>query len=258
MTLFAVIRSALAITAVLLAGAFRPEATETGAVASEWPTAGWRTSTPEEQGMDSVALTDLVDFGASHQLESLLVARHGVIVVEAFYAPFPAGVKHRTNSVTKPGIGALVAIALEERRLESPDQRAVDFFPDRLIANLDDRKKAITIQNLLDMRSGLDWTEPLTDEPPRSMFAMERSANWAQFVLDQPMAANPGATFLYDSGNSHLLSAILTQATGESALDYVQKRLFGLWGSPTFSGATIRRAFRSAVYGLFLQPRDMA
>src|SRR6516162_6539076 len=111
--------------------------------------------------MDSTTLANLIGFGATHELESLLVIRHGTIIAEAYYAPFRTGVKHRINSATKSIIGTLIAIALREGLLDSLDHRAMDFFSDRTIAYLDDNKKAITIQNLLDMTSGLDWTEPL-------------------------------------------------------------------------------------------------
>ena len=110
MVFLALSRSALAIAALLLFGPSYSEAAEGEVVAYEWPTAGWRVSTPEEQGMDSAALAALVDFGASRGLNSLLVARHGMIVVEAFYAPFRSGLKHRTRSVTKSFIGTLVGI----------------------------------------------------------------------------------------------------------------------------------------------------
>ena len=111
--------------------------------------------------MDSTSLANLIDFGATHELESLLVIRHGTIIAEAYYAPLRLGVKHRINSATKSVIGTLIAIALKDGLLDSPDHPVVDFFSDRTIANLEDNKKAITIQNLLDMTSGLDWTEPL-------------------------------------------------------------------------------------------------
>ena len=208
--------------------------------------------------MSSAALAELIDYGATHELESMLIVRHGAIVAEAYYAPFRAGVKHRMNSATKSVIGTLVAIALKEGRLSSTDQRAVDFFADQTIANLDDRKRAITIQNLLDMTSGLSWTERLGDGRPQSMIAMERSADWAQFVLDQPMAAGPGTTFNYSSGNPHLLSAILTKATGESALDYARERLFGPLGISDVFWRQDPQGVSVGGFGLFLQPRDMA
>jgi CubicO group peptidase (beta-lactamase class C family) len=208
--------------------------------------------------MDSSLLANLIDFGATHELESLLVIRHGTIVAEAYYAPFRAGVKHRINSATKSVIGTLIAIALKDGLLDSPDHPVVDFFSDRTIANLDDNKKAITIQNLLDMTSGLDWTEPLGEGLPQSMIAMERSADWEQFVLDRPIATKPGAAFNYDSGNPQLLSAILTRLTGQSALDYARKRLFEPLGISDVFWRSDPRGVSIGGYGLLLQPRDMA
>ena len=133
----------------------------------------------------------------------------------------------------------------------------MDFFSDRTIVNLDDNKKAITIQNLLDMTSGLDSTEPLGEGPPRSMIDMEHSADWEQFVLDRPMATKPGAAFNYNSGNPRL-SAILTKLTGQSAVDYARKRLFEPLGISDVFWRSDPRGVSIGGYGLFLQPRDMA
>ena len=251
-------RSALLVTALFLSTQTLCGSAPATDIPEAWPTKEWKTSTPEEQGMDSKALADLVDFGRTHELDSLLVIRHGTIVAEAYYAPFRAGLKHRINSVTKSVIGTLVAIALKQGRLDSLDHRAMDFFQDRKIANLDEEKKAITIQNLLDMTSGLDWSEPPDDGLPHSMVAMRRSADWEQFVLDRPMAAKPGATFNYDSGNPQLLSAILTRLTGESALDYARKQLFGPLGISDVYWPSDPRGISTGGFGLFMHPRDMA
>jgi CubicO group peptidase (beta-lactamase class C family) len=179
-----------------------------------WPTEGWETSSPEAQGMTSRDLADLVTFGISNGMHSLLVTRHGKIVAEAYYAPFTSGLKHRINSATKSVIGSLVAVALKEGLQKSLDQPVLDFFPDRTFANVDERKKALTLRNLLDMTSGLEWSEPLSNAVPASMFAMERSRDWLQVILDQRMMREPGATFDYNSGNPHVLSAILSKVTG--------------------------------------------
>jgi CubicO group peptidase (beta-lactamase class C family) len=252
-----IVRSTLLAASILL-----PSLTPWGAAADDgserWPTKEWRTSTPEEQGMASASLASLIDFGATHELESLLIVRHGAIVAEAYYAPFRAGVKHRINSATKSVIGTLIAIALKEGLIDSPDHRVVNFFSDRTIANLDDDKKAITIQNLLDMTSGLDWTEPLGEGRPRSMIDMEHSADWEQFVLDRPMARKPGVAFNYNSGNPQLLSAILTKLTGQSALDYARKRLFEPLGISDVFWRSDPHGVSIGGYGLFLEPRDMA
>src|SRR5260370_13470074 len=78
---------------------------------STWPTQEWRTSSPEEEGMDSKELAKLVDWGTTHNFDSLLVQRHGKIVAEAYYAPYPARVPHRVYSVTNAVIGTLTEIA---------------------------------------------------------------------------------------------------------------------------------------------------
>jgi CubicO group peptidase (beta-lactamase class C family) len=100
-----------------------------GATEPIWPTKEWQTSSPEEQGMDSKELAELVDFGArrilatpgvtlSSMLDSLLVVRHGKIVVEAYYAPYATGIPHTINSVTKAIISTLTAIAFKDGLLE--------------------------------------------------------------------------------------------------------------------------------------------
>jgi CubicO group peptidase (beta-lactamase class C family) len=170
----------------MIAGSICSGAADAHAVTEPiWPTKGWQTSSPEEQGMDSKELAELVDFGArrilatqgvtfSSMLDSLLVVRHGKIVVEAYYAPYTAGIPHDIRSATKAVISTLTAIAWKDGLLDSPSHRVLDFFDRRSIATLDDKKEAITIQNLLDMTSGFAWTEPL-DGRPDSMFEMERS-----------------------------------------------------------------------------------
>jgi CubicO group peptidase (beta-lactamase class C family) len=195
-----------------------------------WPTRGWETSTPEEQGMDSAALARLVDFGKTKSFDSLLLVRHGRIVLEAYYAPYTADIPHAINSSTKAVIGTLVAIAYKDGLLDNLDHPALDFFADRNIANVDDRKRAITIQNLLDMTSGIEWEQGFEGGREQSLHDLERSPDWVQFILDRPMAHRPGETFYYNDGNPHLLSAIITKLSGLSARDYANAKLFGRLG----------------------------
>jgi len=222
-----------------------------------WPTMQWQTSTPEEQGMDSVALANLLDFGTTRSLDSLLLVRHGRIVLDAYYAPYAADIPHRINSSTKAVVGTLLAIAQKEGVLDSFDHPAMDFFGDRIFATADDGKKAITIQHLLDMTSGIDWKEPL-DGRPASMIEMMRQPNWVKFVLDRPMAHAPGEVFNYNSGSTHLLSAIITRLTGMSAADYAQAKLFGPLGISVSNWRQDPQGVSSGGFGLALLPRDMA
>jgi CubicO group peptidase (beta-lactamase class C family) len=151
-----------AITAAICNGATpAPETTQT-----IWPTKEWQISSPEKEGMDSKKLAQLVDWGAAHHFDSVLVARHGKIVLEMYYAPYIAGIPHELYSVTKSVTGTLAAIAWKEGLLDSTSHRVLDFFDHSKIANLDPRKEAITVQNLSDMTSGLAWTEEVGNSIP--------------------------------------------------------------------------------------------
>ncbi|MDI1287352.1 MAG: serine hydrolase [Reyranella sp.] len=222
-----------------------------------WPAREWPLSSPEAEGMSSQSLADLVAFGAANAMDSLLVTRHGRIVLDATYAPFQAGLKHRIYSSTKSVTATLIALAIRDGKLDSTDRKVVDFFPELAIANLDDAKKAITIRHLLDMTSGLDWDEGVNGGFA-TYVAMERSPNWVQFILDRPMAAVPGTVFYYNTGNSHLLSAILGKVTGRSALDYARETLFGPLGIEDVRWRADPQGISGGGNGLYLKPGDMA
>ena len=242
---------------MLLVSICSATASAQGATESPWPTRQWPTSTPEEQGMDPAALARLVEFGTTRSFDSLLIARHGRIVLDAYYAPYAADIPHITNSTTKAVIGTLTAIASRDGLLDSTDHPMLDFFADRSIANVDERKKAITVQNLLDMTSGLDWEEPLSGRPV-SLIATERSPDWIKFILDRQMSNAPGDIFNYNSGNPHLLSAVITKLTGLSASDYAKATLFGPLGISTWNWRRDPQGISTGGYGLALLPRDMA
>jgi CubicO group peptidase (beta-lactamase class C family) len=241
------------IATVICSGA----ATTQGATEPIWPTNGWQTSTPEEQGVDSKELTNLVDFGVTHHLDSLLLVRHGKIVAEVYYAPYSEGILHEVNSTTKAVIGTLIAIAWKDGLLDNPNHPVLDFFDKSKVKDVYDGKVAITVQNLLDMTSGFDWNEGL-DGPDISSHAMEYCPNWVDFILDRPMSNSPGEVFYYNSGNAHLLSAIITKLSGMTALEYAQAKLFGPLGIDHVFWRSDPQGISVGGYDLFLEPRDMA
>src|SRR5882757_8305985 len=130
-----------------------------GSAETAWPAKSWAVSTPEEQGMDSGGLARLIDIVGTRRQDSLMIVRHGKIVAEAYYAPYVSGVSHDLRSVTKSVTGTLTAIALRDGFFDSADHPVLDYFSDRQVSNIDDNKKAITIQSLLDMTSGIKWQE---------------------------------------------------------------------------------------------------
>jgi CubicO group peptidase (beta-lactamase class C family) len=223
-----------------------------------WPTTQWQTSTPEEQGMDSAALARLVAYGNTRSFDSLLIARHGKIVLDAYYAPYTADIPHVINSCTKAVIGTLTAIAIEDGLLDSLNHPMLDFFAGRSIENVDDGKKAITVQTLLDMTSGMEWEEGIEGGREQSLHEFGRSADQVQFVLDRPMSNMPGEVFNYNSGNPHLLSAILTKLTGMTAGDYANARLFGPLGIAAPNWPHDSQGLSTGGGGVALRPRDMA
>ena len=225
-----------------------------------WPTKDWQISTPEAEGMDSKELAELIDRGIGYKFDSLLIVRHGRIVLEAYYAPYAAGILHAQYSVTKSVIGTLTGIAFKEGLLDRPSHRVLDFLDHRNLANVDQRKEAITVQNLLDMTSGIEWTEQVGSIIPATAtdIQMGNSLAWVKFVLDRPMSNPPGDIFNYNSGNPHLLSAILTKLTGMSALEYAKTKLFGPLGISDVSWSFDSQGISNGGWGLYLKPRDMA
>jgi CubicO group peptidase (beta-lactamase class C family) len=223
-----------------------------------WPAKTWAVSTAEAQGMDSGRLAQLVDTVGERKQDSLLIVRHGKIVVEAYYAPYASGIPHDLRSVTKSITGTLTAIEIQQGLLDSVDHKILDLFADSQIANIDDNKRALTVQSLLDMTSGIAWVEKAYT-PDETLFEMYRSPNPTQFVLDRPMSGVPGTQFYYNGGNPYLLSALINRKTGHGAARFAKDMLFGplgitsaRWGKPDAQGVTDGEA------GLFLTPEDMA
>lgn len=223
-----------------------------------WPVPQWKVSTPEQQGMDSADLAKLVAFGRTRSFDSLLITRHGRIILDAYYAPYTADIPHVMNSATKAIISSLIAMVHEDGLLDSFDHPVLDLFAGRSVVNVDDRKKAITVQNLLDMTSGFDWDEGFQGGREQSLADLGRSPDWVKFILDRPMAHPPGEVFYYNSGNSHLLSAIITKLTNQRAADYANARLFAPLGIAPPFWRRDPQGLTTGAFGLFLRPHDMA
>lgn len=223
-------RTRMLMAAVLVAslrafGSFAVAAENQNTQEVVWPMKSWQTSSPEAQGMDSASLARLIETVGTYKQDSLTVIRHGRIVADAYYAPYVPGVSHDLRSVTKSVVSTLTAILLEKGDLDSVEHSVVDLSSDRQVQNVDARKKAMTVQNLLDMTSGIEWVEKLYT-PGETIMKMYDSANRTAFVLNQPMAAEPGSAFQYNSGNPYLLSALITKTTGQNAFDFATKELF--------------------------------
>ncbi|HEY91682.1 MAG TPA: serine hydrolase [Dehalococcoidia bacterium] len=194
-----------------------------------WPVGRWRTSTPEEQGMDSELLVQTCNFARQHGLHihSLLIIRHGYAVVDAYFHPFLPGTMHDLASCTKSFTATLIGIAVDKGFIKSVKQPVLGFFPNNRVANLTDLKKELTLEHLLTMTSGMACYNEPGEITLREMF---QSPDWRQFVLDLPMIEPSGTRFEYCSPGSHLLSAIVRETTGMSTLAFAREYLFGPLG----------------------------
>jgi CubicO group peptidase (beta-lactamase class C family) len=152
------------------------------------------------------------------RLRSLLVSWRGEIVVERYFggarATQPANIKSASKSV----ISALVGLAVSRGLITSVDQKITDYFPE-LAKDRDPRKRDITIEDLLTMRSGLESTSG------RGYGAWVQSANWVRYVLARPLVADPGTRVDYSTGSSHLLSAVIAKASKVSTWQFAQEQL---------------------------------
>jgi hypothetical protein len=145
---------------------------------------------------------------------------------------------------------------MKESKIANVNQKVLDFFSDLKPAALDDRKRGMTLESLLTMSSGLDWpTSGLAEDLLPGLY---RSSDWSQYILDRPMAAEPGRAFNYSSANSYLLSAIIKRTTAMSALDYGRKNLFGPLGITDIVWPSDPSGVNTGGGGLELTPVDMA
>jgi CubicO group peptidase (beta-lactamase class C family) len=225
-----------------------------------WPTNGWRASTPEEQGMDAEKLAAMFDqIQQDHlDLNSLLVVRNGSLVSELYVYPYSKEQAHDAFSVTKSVIGTLVGIAIQKGFIKDVHQTLLSLLPAEGVTNIEDEKKAITIENLLTQTSGLDCND---NSATIGIGAMMSSANWVNFVLSQPMVTPPGEKFNYCTNAIELLSAVIQQTTGMSAREFANQYLFaplGIGAIPIERWPSDPQGVSTGGYGLVLTPQEMA
>ena len=234
-------------------------ATPTSIQPDYWPTEGWRTKAPEEQGMDSELLVKMFDFiqEQNYDIHSVTIIRNGYLVVDATIYPFDQGSKHNIHSCTKSIVSALIGIAIERGYIESTKQPVLSFFPGRTNANLDANKEVMTLEHLLMMASGLECRDSYLYRW-RGISQMRESDDWAQFMLDLPMAEPPGTKFEYCNGASFLLSAIIQETTGMSASEFAEAHLFGPLGILDVDWPSNPQGITIGWGELRMRPHDMA
>jgi CubicO group peptidase (beta-lactamase class C family) len=265
----------------LLLGAFL------GAPAPPGP--AWPASSPEAEGLDRAALASFdreLASGKHGYVDSMLVIRHGKVVYEKSYDhsrdyrrlfegkgrpgiynyydpgwhPYYKKTRlHTMQSVSKSVTSALIGIAIRRGEIPSVDATVAPYFAELGVAS-DPMRERMTLADVLTMRTGIRWDEESTDytDPANNCAVMEGTKDWVRYVLEQPMAAEPGTTFVYNSGATQLLSYIIRKATGKQADDYARENLFGPIGIHDFHWKRTPKGLADTEGGLYLKPRDLA
>ena len=166
---------------------------------------------------------------------------------------------HTMQSVSKTVTSITMGVAMQRGEFKVDlDAPILKYFDGYKIANVDDRKRRITLRHLLTMSSGLEWHEDLAyDDPKNSADVMEATRDWVQYVFDQPMVSEPGKIFVYNSGVSELLAYIFKKVTGRNVDDYAAEYLFQPLGMHYFWKHTLL-GLPDTEGGLYLASRDLA
>ena len=232
---------------------------------TEWPGQEWAQSTPEKVALDEGTLASLdadLKSGRYPLVDSFAVFRCGKEVFARKYPhdyaqiygkeaktrgplnarltgpynyfdpawhPYYHGTElHSMQSVSKTVSSVIIGIAMLRGDFKAGlDTPVLKYFDVARVKNVDERKRRMTLRHVLTMTAGLAWTEDVPYDDPRSDSSlMEATDDWVQYVIDKPMAAEPGTVFDYSSGVSELLAHIFLKETGQDIDSYGEKYLF--------------------------------
>lgn len=277
----------LAASLILAIGSWAPAQSS-----SEWPVAA-----PQDVGLDPKVLAGFdADIAAGKYgcIDSLLVIRHGKLAYDRSYRhdydkvygkeakersalnalhptgpynyfnpwwhPFyRRGTLHSWQSVTKTVTSVVIGVARARGEFPELTTPILKFFDESKVANIDERKRRVTIRHLLTMTGGFDWNEELPyDDPNNSCSQMEASFDWVEFAIGRKMAREPGTVFNYNSGETQLLSHIFHAATGRDIEEYAAEHLLAPLGIKNFFWKRTPAGPIDTEGGLYLDPHDMA
>ena len=207
-------------------------------------------ATPESQGISSdlfAALLRELYASKDTEMHHFMALRHGKVICECNFAPYPKGMWHITHSMCKSITGMAIGMLIEEEKLKL-DENIYDIFPDHINAFSKIFRPVITVENLLTMTSGVTFNES----------GIVSGNDWLGSFLNASVNGKPGTEFQYNSLNTYVLSAIVTKRTGETLTEYLTPRLFGPLGITKYYWETCPKGITKGGWGLFLCAEDMA
>jgi CubicO group peptidase (beta-lactamase class C family) len=199
---------------------------------------------PESQGIASSAILAFVEAAESkiESLHSFMLLRHGQVLAEGWWSPYEAERPHMLFSLSKSFTSSAIGLAVAEGRL-SVDDLVLSFFPEDAPAEPSENLAAMRVHDLLSMSTGhAEDTTPFMRQQP--------DGNWAKAFLARPVEYTPGTHFLYNTGATYMLSAIIQQLTGGTLLDYLRPRLLTPLGIEQATWETCPRGINIGGFGL--------
>jgi CubicO group peptidase (beta-lactamase class C family) len=269
----------------------------TASAQTPWPTKAWQTTTPAAVGINAKVLDSIdaeITSGRYGYVDRMLVIRRGRIAYDKSYrhdydriygdsakvtntlnphdvgSPYNyfhtwwhpyyrRGDLHTLQSVTKTITSVVIGTAVTRGEFPTLDTPVLSFFDAAKVKNVDDRKRRMTIRHLLTMTDGIEWNESLPYNDPRNTtVAMEAVYDWITFTIDQPMSAEPGSRWNYNSGASELLAHIFRRATGIDIEEYASRHLFSPLGIDRWYWKRTPAGVVDTEGGLYLEARDLA
>lgn len=211
----------------------------------------WQTASPEQLGMSGLMLSSAINSASLKGfVNSFIVIRNGRIAAEKYFNERNANSFQSIKSVSKSFISALVGIAVSKGILRL-DQKMIDSFPEYQSFVTDTNINSITLRHLLTMRSGIKG-----DEEFYSVFT--NSSNWIKTILQTPLNFTPGSKSLYSTASTHLVSGMLTKATGMSTIDFAKTNLFEPMGIVINDWAKDPQGIYFGGNNIYMTTRNMA
>lgn len=209
-------------------------------------------SSPEAQGVTSPAILQFIDAVEKnvHELHSMMLVRHGQVVAEGWWAPYQPEYLHVLFSLSKSFTSTAIGMAVSEGLL-SVNDRVIDFFPEFLPKKVSDNLAQMRVRQLLSMSTGhvFDTMRDFDRDPEK---------NWVRAFLNCPVKFKPGTHFLYNTGATYMLSAILQKITGIKLIDYLTPRLFEPLGIEGATWQSCPRGINTGGFGLKVRTEDIA
>ncbi len=209
-------------------------------------------SAPEAQGIASDAVLQFVEEVEKniHELHSFVLLRHGQLVAEGWWAPYGREYPHMLFSLSKSFTSTAVGMAVSEGCL-SVEDLVLSFFPEDAPQEVDENLAAMRVKHLLTMSTG-------HEEDTTGRIRDHEDENWVKAFLALPVEHQPGTHFVYNSGASYMLSAIVQKVTGMKVLDYLQPRLFEPLGIKNATWETSPQGINMGGWGLSIKTEDIA